>query len=90
MLDFHPITLSDRSLIENYFSRLDNQVCDYSFANLFLWKHLYRTECGEKDGFLLIRFYHAGSDNRVYLEPIGESNVSEILALLQDETAQTG
>lgn len=90
MLDFHPITLSDRSLIEHYFLRLDNQVCDYSFANLFLWKHLYRTECCEKDDFLLIRFYHADSDNRVYLEPIGEGNVAEILALLEEEAAQTG
>ena len=90
MLAFHPIALSDKCWIEKYFSRFDNPVCNYTFANLFLWKTIYRTECCDNSGFLLIRFYYADSDKCVYLEPIGEGNVSEILALLQDDARQMG
>lgn len=89
MLKFSPISLADQSWIEPYLVRLNCRVCDYSFTSLFLWKHLYQTECAEKDGFLLIRFVHANSDKYVYLEPIGEGDLSAILILLQEESQKT-
>ena len=90
MLAFRPIALSDKGWIEKCFSRFNSPVCNYTFANLFLWKTIYRTECCENGGFLLIRFYYADNDKRFYLKPIGEGNVSEILAFLQDDARQIG
>lgn len=89
MLKFSPISLSDKSWIEPYLVRLNCRVCDYSFTSLFLWKHLYQTECTQRDGFLLIRFVHVNSDKYVYLEPIGEGDLSNILILLQKESQNT-
>lgn len=56
MLDFHPLSLSDKHWINSYLEKLRDPICDYSFANLFIWKHLYHTECAKINDFLIIRF----------------------------------
>lgn len=86
MLNFKRIELSDKKLIESYFSKSNVQLCDYSFSNLFLWSSLYGIEWAEAKGFLIIRYYYENSYNRFYLQPIGKSSIKNILDLLLNES----
>lgn len=88
MLKFHPLSLSDKHWIMPYLFNQDNLICDYSFANLFLWKHLYHTECTEEKGYLLIHFYNSISKQGYYMEPLGEGSLSEILNILKEDAHQ--
>ena len=55
-LDFHPLSLADRSLVWKYTENAGRRNCDLSFANLYAWRMLYRTEVAEWGGFLVFRF----------------------------------
>ena len=88
MLDFHPLSLSDKNWIDSYLSKLNDPICDYSFANLFIWKHLYHTECAKINDFLIIRFCNPFCKQCFYLEPFGEGSLQEILEILKEEAHQ--
>ena len=88
MLDFHPLSLYDKLWINSYLQKLRDPICDYSFANLFLWKHLYHTECAKINDFLIIRFCNPFCMQCFYLEPLGEGSLQEILEILRKEAHQ--
>ncbi|MDR0685899.1 MAG: phosphatidylglycerol lysyltransferase domain-containing protein [Dysgonamonadaceae bacterium] len=55
-LDFQPVTIEDRDVLQSFFSCAPFRNCDFSFANIFCWKHLYNTTFAIEDGVLYIRF----------------------------------
>lgn len=78
MLDFRSVTIDDREAIQAFFDRSVYRNCDYSFSNIFCWKHLYNTTFVIEDGFLYIRF-HTKDDYPGYLFPLGEGSIAEAL-----------
>lgn len=88
MLDFHPLSLSDKHWINSYLEKLRDPICDYSFANLFIWKHLYHTECAKINDFLIIRFCNPLCMQCFFLEPLGEGSLQDILEILREEAHQ--
>ncbi|HPW95217.1 MAG TPA: GNAT family N-acetyltransferase, partial [Fibrobacteraceae bacterium] len=88
MLDFHPLSLSDKHWINSYLEKLRDPICDYSFANLFIWKHLFNTACAKEKGFLLIRFCNPFSHHCFYLEPLGEGSLAELIETLKEDIHQ--
>lgn len=88
MLQFKEITLQDRSLIESYILTSKRRNCDLSFTNLFSWRFLYKTEFAIADGYLLIRFW--AGEKLVYMMPVGEGDLANILQLLINDAAAQG
>lgn len=51
MLDFKPVTLEHKDLIEKYYTQKNRFICDYSPVDIIIWAHNYRTKICEEDGF---------------------------------------
>ena len=66
MLDFKPVTLEHKDLIEKYYTQKNRFICDYSPVDIIIWAHNYRTKICEEDGFL---FTVAGDGNIEYFMP---------------------
>lgn len=87
MIAFKPIELEDKEAVQRYTLFSQRRNCDLSFANLYGWRFLYRTEWAELDGFLLVRFYIDGE--LAYMMPVGEGNASSAVeALMEDARAE--
>lgn len=88
MLEFKPIELKDKELIEKYFKRENHFLCEYCFTDLFIWGKHYNTQYAESDGFLYIR-----SDNEeydCYTVPDGEGDFKKAMEKLFEYTDQKG
>ncbi|MBQ1222477.1 MAG: DUF2156 domain-containing protein, partial [Alistipes sp.] len=90
MIDFQPIRLTDRTLIEAHTLRCGLYNCDLSFANMYCWHELYGTQWAEVEGFLVLRFRIDGSDHTGYMQPIGEGDFTTILPHLEADAAAQG
>lgn len=88
MITFKPIELEDRETVLRYTLRSQRRNCDLSFANLYGWRFLYRTELAELDGFLLFRFYVDGE--LAYMMPVGEGNFSSAVEALMEDAQTEG
>lgn len=86
--NFHQITLADKELVQRYTFLSGRHNCDLSFANLYGWQFLYRTEIAEWNGFLLFRFYVDG--HLAYLMPVGEGNWQACMQQLRDDACSMG
>jgi hypothetical protein len=78
MLDFKPVTIDSRESIQSFFSKGSFRNCDFSFSNIFSWKHLYNTTFAIEDGFLYIRF-QTPDDLPGYLFPLGDGDLKKAL-----------
>lgn len=85
MLKFKPISITDKAAIDRYLQRSGKRSCDYAFANLFSWKHFYRTEWCESGGYLIFRFHISGSEKIAYLEPLGDGDIGNILKEIKND-----
>ena len=87
-LPFRELTLADKELVLRYTRRARKQNCDLSFANLFGWQQLYRTEIAEWDGFLYCRFYADG--HLAYMVPLGDGDLMQALKELKYDACGQG
>ncbi|GHT29178.1 hypothetical protein FACS189432_08110 [Bacteroidia bacterium] len=87
MLDFKPITIDDKEIIQGFFDKNVFGNCDFSFANIFSWKHLYNTTFAVEDGFLYIRF-QARDDLPGYLFPLGAGDLKKALECLSQDAKE--
>lgn len=88
MLQFKEITIDDRALIQSYTLKSMRRNCDLGFSNLFSWRFLYNTQFAIEDGYLLLRFWV--NKELVYMMPIGEGDLKEILEKLMADAASQG
>ena len=47
-IEFHEITLDDKSWMDARFQEDDRNACEYTFANNFVWRKVYHVEVAEK------------------------------------------
>lgn len=85
MLQFKPILITDKAKIDRSLQRSGKRSSDYAFANLFSWKHFYRTEWCENGGYLIFRFHISGSEKIAYLEPLGDGDLENILKEIRND-----
>jgi len=90
MIDFKPITLADRALVERYVGASECRNCDMAFANMFCWRSLYDSAVAEVDGFLVIRFRIDGGHRLGYMQPLGEGDFTSLLPLLAEDARRHG
>ncbi|GHT06267.1 hypothetical protein AGMMS49525_14380 [Bacteroidia bacterium] len=69
MLDFKPVTIEDKDTILPFFNKNTFRNCDFSFSNIFCWKHAYNTTYVVEDNWLYIRF-QTKNDKPGYLFPL--------------------
>jgi len=84
---FRPIDLESKSTIDRYLKLANKQCCDYAFANIYAWADFYRTLWCEVNGFLILRFFVAGSKKWAYLEPLGSGDISKAIDFIQQDAA---
>ena len=68
MIDFRPLTIGDKALVESYTIPGQRHNCDLSFANLVSWRFLYNTQIAVVEGCLAFRFHIGG--NIAYMVPL--------------------
>ncbi len=89
MINFQPIELQDKRVIEKCLAHHNYQSCDLCFANLYAWKFRFGTEYAIVGETLFIRFRdEIGSP--FYLMPIGKMPLEKAFDLIIDDARQTG
>lgn len=83
-MDWTPLSLDHKLLIENTFNRHPIRLADYTFTNLWMWNALRHYQVAYIDGFLCIRFNEQGKQK--YLYPLGTGSQREIIRRLADES----
>lgn len=82
-LTFHPLTLADRTLVQERIFPTDCRNCDLNFVNLIGWRFLYDTEMADCDGWLVFRFRADG--HRAYLAPVGNGDWRPVVQAMMDD-----
>lgn len=81
-MEWHPLELQDRRLIETALQENPLPLSDYSFTNLWMWNSARNYEIGLIDSFVCIRFQEQGQ--LLYLYPLGIGNrLSVIESMIQ-------
>lgn len=85
MLDFHPITLEDKPAADAILMNTANLSCEYAFGNLFIWRHVYRSQISLSGNILIVSYQTP--EGVCYSCPQGggdfEKAVSELLTLAE-------
>jgi hypothetical protein len=87
MLPFQPVTINDKENIQYFFNKVSYGNCDFSFSNIFSWRHYYDTTFAVEDGFLYFRFQPVGESSG-YLFPVGEGNLKKSIERLKQDAAE--
>ena len=86
-IEFHEITLDDKSWMDARFQEDDRNACEYTFANNFVWRKVYHVEVAEKYGCAIIRFEEEGVV--MYSYPIGAGDrrkvIDELRTICEEE-----
>ena len=86
-IEFHEITLDDKTWMDARFQEDDRNACEYTFANNFVWRKVYHVEVAEKYGCAIIRFEEEGVV--MYSYPIGAGDrkkvIDELIEICREE-----
>lgn len=69
MIEFKPVRLEDRAVIERYTMPSGICNCDLAFANMYCWQAVFHSAWAEIGGFLVIRFQIDGGERIGYMQP---------------------
>lgn len=87
-IDFHPLTLADKEIVQQHVLNTECRNCDLNFMNLMSWRFLYDTEVAVHGNWLLFRFKANG--HPAYLAPTGQGDWKGVMSDLIDDAAQGG
>ena len=90
MIEFKPVRLEDRAVIERYTMPSGICNCDLAFANMYCWEGTYRSAWCVEEGFVLIRFYIDGSHHIGYMQPLGEGDFTHLIPRLDADARAAG
>ena len=84
MNDFKPIEIKDKKTFDRFFHLDPPEISEYTFTNLFIWRHRYRPVWCVKDDCLLIIF-RPSHKNPYGLPPTGPGDKGKALETLCEE-----
>lgn len=90
MIEFKPVRLEDRPVIERYTMPSGITNCDLAFANMYCWQAMYHSAWAEIDGFLVIRFQIGGGEKIGYMQPVGKGDFAPIIPCLREDAHAHG
>lgn len=82
-MEFEPITLGDKELINNFLRQRRYVNCECSFGNLYIWQHCFSTAKALTDDFLIIR----GTEDEEYILPPFGSDYQNLAKVLDEVAA---
>ena len=80
-MKWHPLSLSDKSLIEDAFNQDPFPLSDYTFTNLWMWNGLRNYQIALIDEWLCIKFNENGREMLLY--PLGKGNRTSLIEKLR-------
>lgn len=89
-IPFKAITLDDKEVITSFTLKSLYMNCDFSFANMCSWRFLYKSEYAIVDDYLLIRFWIEDNDRPVYMCPVGNGHLDQVIELLEEDSLKHG
>lgn len=89
MLEFNPVELKDKELIESHFKKENHFLCEYSFTDIFIWSKHYNTAFAEAEGFLYVKSDGKG-DTDYYMLPDGEGDFEKAMDRLLEYINASG
>ena len=90
MIEFKPVRLEDRAVIERYTMPSGICNCDLAFANMYCWQEVFHSAWAEIDGFLVIRFQIDGGERIGYMQPVGTGDLGAIIPSLREDAHAHG
>jgi len=90
MLSFKPITIEDKERITSFTLTSKYMNCDFAFANMCSWQFYYDSEYAIQDNFLFIRFLLEAREQKSYMFPVGEEDISHAISILEKEAQNDG
>lgn len=84
-MNFKLITLEDKKWMDAYLHASDFQGCDYSFANLFLWRNISQVEVAEYADMLCIRSKRLSRNQHIYTFPAGKGNLKAAVEAMRED-----
>lgn len=88
MIAFHTPELADKSWVDKLLLGADSRGCEYSFTNLYTWRHAFHYAIAPVEGFLAARL--CGRLGCSYLYPAGEGEVEQVLHALAQDADERG
>lgn len=85
---FHPITLADQEWVRQKLREDDFRSCELSFANNYIWRHVYDVAVAEVLSCGIIRYVESGEYK--YSFPFGSGDKKQVIALLREHCAAMG
>ncbi len=82
MIEFKPIKIGDRALLESYIAKTNTQSCDLAFANIYCWQETFNSSWAIIGEHLVIRFQIFGTDQIGYTQPLGDADPSSTIDML--------
>jgi hypothetical protein len=86
MLNFRPVTIDDKELLQRFFNKSVFRNCDFSFPNIFCWQNYYHTAFAVEDNCLF--FHFKTQDHPGYLFPIGEGDFKKAIEKLETDAQE--
>lgn len=88
MLDFKPITIEDKEIIEKYTKQKNYFLCSFCFVDLFIWAGHYKTSFCVKNDFLFIK--SGEGENIIYAPPLGNGDFKAALEEIENDAKERG
>ena len=73
-LAFEPLSLTHQGLVDDFFRRFPPQISEFTFTNLFIWRHYYQLRVSVVHGFLTLLGQPPGSAPFLF-PPLGEGDI---------------
>lgn len=88
MIEFKKITLNDKEWMTQKLKEDNRQGCEFTFANNYIWRSIYRVEAAEMHGCCVIKFDAAGDD--CYAFPFGCGDKQKVIEQLIEDAKEHG
>ena len=72
---FKDLTLENKPLCDQVFNHFPSQISEFTFTNLFIWRHTYQTRISRYQNFLCL--LSEQGENSFFFPPLGEGDVIE-------------
>ena len=76
-LAFEPLSLAHQGLVDDFFRRFPPQISEFTFTNLFIWRHYYQFRVSVVHDFLTLLGQPPGSAPFLF-PPLGEGRYSSL------------
>ncbi|MDO4299771.1 MAG: phosphatidylglycerol lysyltransferase domain-containing protein [Clostridia bacterium] len=90
MLEFKPIEIKDKEIIDKHFKKENHFLCEYCFTDLFIWGKHYNTQFAVADDFLYIKSDGEDGKTDYYFVPDGEGDFKKAMERLFEYTGKVG